>query len=262
MSDIPLKLGYNLSRHNIPGTLNRLIDQVADIYGECHPNLVSVYVIGSVVLGEWQKGLSDLDVIGVSSNATEDDDNDRRSSMLDELSRASEEISFIDNSVLDKSELTSDKKESRLYVAGQASKIALTGVCVRGVPQDFSEFLPTVNELAFGRAGRVEALMEKYRAGIFIKAFERDNRLITRSCGKAAMRALSSGAILRGASYHPSPFRVEDDVRVHLPEANDLAKRALGNIVNPDRLYHRAIHQTYEALELFYDLFGKIDEVA
>jgi predicted nucleotidyltransferase len=262
MSSRVLKLGYTLEHSNIPRKLNDLIAEVKDVYRECHANLESVYVIGSVVLGEWQQGLSDLDVIGISSDDVEEDDENRRKLMLDEVGKSSVDVSFIDNSIMNKKELEIDKKESKLYIAGQASKIALTGVCVQGLAQNFSEFIPTVPELAFGRTERVELLMKKYRSGNFIKEFKRDHRLITRSCGKAAMRVLSGVTILRGAPYHPSAFRVAENVPKYAPEATLLAKRAHEKIVKPDASYNSAIQLTYEAVELFYDLFEDLDDAA
>ena len=63
-SSRPLRLGLRVL-DEVPSILRPLADATVACYRRHHSDLRSVYVIGSVAVGEWTEGVSDLDVVGV-----------------------------------------------------------------------------------------------------------------------------------------------------------------------------------------------------
>src|SRR3989338_9673387 len=95
-----LRLGFLVENVDIPLVLRPLIDSVVVCYQRHHRDLLSVYVIGSVAIGEWQSGISDIDVIGITvEQPTNKEDNNRR----DELAALDIQwpiVTFIDNALI------------------------------------------------------------------------------------------------------------------------------------------------------------------
>lgn len=252
----PIKLGYETADLCIDPVVRPLVDETVDCYRRNHGNLQAVFVIGSITLGEWKAGVSDLDTIGVMGGAANANDEAARRQELVDVGSSSNEISFVDNTTFDSNMLQAANTDLSSAVAGSASKLALTGLCVWGDGIDFSPYLPSIGEMAYGRTDRVEALMHKYRSGNLIEPFRQDERLLIRSCGKAAMRVLSGTTLLRGADYHPSPYRTAEIVDTYTPEARALNSKVMDMIDDPiDRNVDEAIVLADSSVALFRRLF-------
>ena len=229
-----------------------LIAATIDVYKKHHPDLIAVYLVGSVTVGEWRVGVSDLDVIGITqSPAPQDCDSARREEFL-YLGDATGYVSFIDSTVICRADIEDPARSHG--VQGELSKLSLSGINAWGETFDFSDHVPSFECMVFNRMDRARLLMEKYRAGNLIEPFRKDARLLTRSSAKAAMRVLSSITLLRGAAYHPSPYRTSEIVEIFVPEAAELNKQILAIINNPIVPPETAMRCTDKAVELFHRL--------
>ena len=136
----------------------------------------------------------------------------------------------------------------------------LDTVGITAVPADHvakEEELPTVDDMTYGRTHRVELLMQKYRSGNLIEPFRRDQRLLTRSCAKAAMRVVSGITILRGADYYSSPYETSRLVPLYAPEAEMLTDEAMQMIYNPNETVELSMRTADRAVSLFRRLSGE-----
>lgn len=244
-------IGYSLDRVNIPEDLDPLLNEVVDSYAHCHPELTAVYVIGSVALGEYKPGISDIDVMGVTNSPNDEIANRLRQDMLGEVGKNYDYITFIDNNsaTLDNEELRSPTNRGKL------SKLALTGVSIWGNSPDLSKYIPDMHDMTYGRTERAAALMQKYRSGDLIQPFRDNPRLLARSCAKAAMRVMSGMTLLRGAAYFSSPYRSAEEVDALVPEAAPLKEAAMHIINRPSNVVQEAMVITDESVRLFYELF-------
>lgn len=248
-----LILGYNLGEAKIPPVLIPLLDEAVECYKTWHSNLSSVFVVGSVAVGEWKKGISDLDLVGVTSNAVAEEETQSRRQNLTALGKQWDAITFIDNAVIGKDEI--ERRDELPDVAGHLFKLGTTGVRLWGEDIDFRPYLPPKEEVARSRTKRAENLMIKYRSGNLIEAFREDPRLLTRSCAKAAMRVLSGTTLLRGADFYASPYQTATAVNLYTPEAIPIKDQAMAVIDNPNILPERAMEIVDKAVELFKTLF-------
>jgi hypothetical protein len=248
-----LELGYTVSKSNIPSWLDPLIQDIVLCYKTHHPDLVSVYVVGSAGHGDMKKGISDIDIVGITASPASEHSDSARRAELDKTGALSEDITFIDNSLVSEYEIVRNVHDSK--VRGCVFKLSTTGVCVWGREIDVNGYSQSVHDVAYGRVDRAEALMEKYRSGNLIEAFRKDDRLLARSCAKAAMRVLSSMTILRGAKFQASPYRVADEVGYWVPEAIDVKNDAMKIINNPDVPSSEAMEVADRSIELFRRVF-------
>ncbi len=254
VSSVPrkLKLGFSLHTH-MPDVFVPLADQVVASYRRHHPDLRAVYAIGSVPVGDWIEGVSDLDVVGVvESEFTAADEVGRRTELL-ELGHAWPQISFINNSALSLAALLRDRPDP--MVLGRARIIAVTGLQLWGEPMSFKAYEPSVEVMAFGRASRARILLTRYRAGNVNEPFKSNTKMLARSAAKAAMRVLSGITIMRGATFYPSSDQTEAMVREFAPEAAVLAARALAVVNGADVDLGEALEIGDEAVHLFYSLY-------
>lgn len=248
------EIGYQLSESNITPELMPIIDETVKSYERHHDNLTSVYIIGSAALGEWRRGISDLDVIGLSRiDISVEEDQARRDDLV-RIAGDWDAVTFIDNTAISVLDMEESGRRTPA-IDGHLAKLALSGVRVWGDQVDFSEHVPSLQDMTYGRTRRAEALMQKYRSGNLIEPFRNDPRLLTRSCAKAAMRVLSSMAILRGAAYHSSPYRTSEELECFVPEAAEINKRAIEIINDPAVVPEVAMEVTDQAVRLFYRLF-------
>lgn len=248
----PLKLGFIPGdERNVPEQLDAILAHVIASYQKHHPDLRAIYVVGSVVNGEWLSGISDLDVIGITEALpTTDSENNRREELVAFGEQVSQ-ISFIDTTVLSLTKLRTNPDALSL---GRARIIAVSSLRIWGEVVDFSEHFPTVVEMARQRIVRAEALMRKYRSGDLIEPFRRNEQLLVRSCAKAAMRVLSSIAILRGALFYTSPFQTFETVQQFVPEALEIAQRAMTIVRGEQSTPEDAMSLTDKAIELYRQL--------
>ncbi len=93
----PLVLGFRVL-DEIPSILRPLADDTVVCYRRHHSDLRSVYVIGSVAVGEWMPGVSDLDVVGVVEGEVHPDNEAARRRELSTLGVSWPQVSFINNS--------------------------------------------------------------------------------------------------------------------------------------------------------------------
>jgi hypothetical protein len=97
--------------------------------------------------------------------------------------------------------------------------------------------------------------MIKYRSGNLIEPFRRDERLLVRSCAKAAMRALSGATLLRGSPFHSSPYRTAEEVRTRVPEGSSLADQAIAVIDGAPVSVAQVMTLADQSVDLFHELF-------
>ena len=252
-----IKLGFTIGHHNIPRLITPLIDETIECYREYHKDLRSVYVIGSVAVGDFREGISDLDTIGITDTPSGYDTDKRRRQKQTGIGNRHNIISFVDNAVISMQELSIQPMPHTTYAAATASKIASSGLCVWGERVISNNNLPTVDEMAFGRMQRVEQLMVKYRSGDLIEPFKNDQKLLVRSCAKASMRVVSGITLLRGADYYSSPYETARQVPVFAPEASLLSKLAMKTIDKSDITVELSMSIADEAVNLFRRLFGR-----
>jgi predicted nucleotidyltransferase len=248
----PLKLGFEVLKE-VPPILRPLADAIVACYRRHHPDLLAVYVIGSVAVGEWTEGVSDIDVVGVVKGGLNSEAETARRNELLELGRLWPQVSLIDNSILSLVALRAKNPDP--MVVGRAQIISVTGLHIDGANLDFSDYFPTVEEMAYGRAVRAKILMERYRKGIVNEPFRTNPRLLTRSCAKAALRVLSGITILRGAIFYTSPKQTYEMVVEYVPEAIPLAQRAFAIVNGAECEPPDAMEITEQAIALFYDLY-------
>ncbi|OHB05777.1 MAG: hypothetical protein A3A26_01630 [Candidatus Zambryskibacteria bacterium RIFCSPLOWO2_01_FULL_47_14] len=237
----------------IPSILRLLADDTVACYRRHHSDLRSVYVIGSVAVGEWTKGVSDLDVVGVvERELTTEDEAPRRRELL-ELGKSWPQVSFINNSALSLAALHTEKPDA--MVVGRARIIAVTGLHLWGDNIDFQDYVPSVETMAYGRAARAKILMKRYRSGIINEPFRSNPRLLARSSAKAAIRVLSGITILRDATFYTSPEQTVMMIATYAPEAMPLARRAFRIVNGAESEPDEAMDITEQAVQLFYDLY-------
>ena len=247
-----LKIGFNVIKE-VPQVLRPLVFDVIACYRQHHTDLRSVFVIGSVAVGEWTENVSDLDVVGVVNREfTYEDEAGRRCELLT-LGESWPQVSFINNSTLSLAALGGEKPDA--MVVGRAQIIAVTGLHLWGDRLDFQDYMPTVETMAYGRAARAKILMNRYRAGIINEPFRSNPHLLARSCAKAALRVLSSITILRGAVFYTSPQQTATMVTQYAPEAVLLAQRALAIVNTVESGLGEAMSIVEQAVEIFYDLY-------
>ncbi|MCR4278898.1 MAG: hypothetical protein NUV81_03275 [bacterium] len=247
-----LTLGFQVLKE-VPSVLRPLVDDVVACYRRHHADLRSVFLIGSVAVGEWTEGVSDLDIVGVVDNKfTIEDEAPRRRELL-ELGKAWPQVSFVNNSALSLAALHAENPEA--MTLGRARIIAVTGLFLWGEELDFQDYLPTVAAMAYGRAARAKILMERYRSGVINEPFRSNPRLLARSCAKAAIRVLSGITILRGAVFYAAPYQTVAMVAKHAPEAIALAYRALAIVDGAVSEPNEAMGIAEQAVELFYSLY-------
>lgn len=124
-----LTLGFKVLKE-VPDVLRPLADDVVACYRRHHPDLRSVFIIGSVAAGEWTEGVSDLDVVGVVDNRfTAEDEAPRRRELL-ELGKSWPQVSFINNSTLSLAALHAESPDA--MTVGRARIIAVTGLFLWG----------------------------------------------------------------------------------------------------------------------------------
>lgn len=247
-----LELGFNVLKE-IPQVLQPLASDIVACYRRHHTDLRSVFVIGSVAVGEWTENVSDFDVVGVVDREfTYEDEAGRRRELLT-LGESWPQVSFINNSTLSLAALGAKKPDA--MVVGRARIIAVTGLHLWGDKLDFQDYMPTVEIMAYGRAGRAKILMNRYRAGIINEPFRSNSYLLARSCAKAALRVLSGITILRGAVFYTSPQQTTMMVNKYAPEAALLAQQALAIVNGVKSEPYEAMSIAEQAVELFYDLY-------
>jgi predicted nucleotidyltransferase len=247
-----LTLGFKIL-DEIPSILRPLADDTVACYRRHHSDLRSVYVIGSVAVGEWTEGVSDLDVVGVVEHEfTPADDAARRGELL-KLGKFWPQVSFINNSALSLAALHREKPEA--MIVGRAPIIAVTGLHVWGDKLDFQYYIPSVEEMARERAARAKILIGRYRSGVINEPFRSNPRLLARSSAKAAIRVLSGITILRGAVFYTSPEKTVVMIAEFAPEATPLARQALSIINGTSSEPCDAMDIAEQAIELFYSLY-------
>lgn len=250
MHNSPLVLGYEVKESNLSPTLRPLLSEIVEVYKTHHPNLSAVYVLGSVALGNWKPGVSDVDVIGIVDGIADEQSIQARQDTLLRLGNNTNTITFIDNMLL-----TQDEIDTDIHLQGHAFKLATTGLCIWGTPVSLSRDLPSIIDVATSRVQRAEALMQKYRSGNIITAFQQNPRLLTRSAAKAAMRVLSSITILRGARFQADPHQVAKDVDIYAPEAKAIKDATMQIVNNPGITPDKAMQLTDKSIALFYSFF-------
>lgn len=251
-SQQPLKLGFKVLTE-IPSPFRPLADDIVTCYQRHHPDLKAVYLIGSMALGEWAKGASDIDVVGVVENNFTAQDEAQRRNELSELGKSWPQVSFINNSTLSLAALSTEKPDA--MAVGRARIIAVTGIQLWGEKMDFQDYFPSVKEMAYGRAARAKILMGRYRAGIINEPFRSNPRLLARSCAKAVLRVLSGITILRGATFYMSSGQTAAMVAQYAPEAVPLVQRALAVVNGAEAEPSEMMYITEQAVELFYSLY-------
>lgn len=237
----------------IPFILRPLADAAVASYQRHHSDLRSVYVIGSVAVGEWTEGVSDLDVVGVVKGEVHPESEAARRRELLKLGRSWPQVSFINNSILSLALLHLEDPD--VTVLGRARIIAVTGLHVWGDTLDFRPYFPSVEVMAYGRARRAKILMGRYRNGIINEPFRSNPQLLARSSAKATLRVLSGITILRDAVFYTSPNQTAMTVAQYAPEAMQVALRALAIINGAQSTADEAMSLTEEAIELFYSLY-------
>ena len=249
-----LTINYDVSKEHIPDKIGPLINATVECYAGHHDNLRAVYIIGSVALGEWVEGVSDLDVIGIVDGEVSIEADALRRKHLLEIGEALSLVTFIDNAIISKQAIENNRDVP--IIEGHIFKLAISGICVWGEETDFRQYLESVQRVAHQRTARAEALMNKYRADNLIEEFRRDPRLLTRSCAKAAMRTLSGITLLRGARFHASAFQTASEVDIFAPEAIALKNEAMAIINNPSLVPPKVAMQLADrAIFLFRELF-------
>ena len=250
----PLVLGFEVLQE-LPRVLQPLANEVVSSYQQNHPDLRSIFIIGSVAIGEWIEEVSDLDVVGVMDHAfTLEDEAERRQELLI-LGDTYPQVSFVNNSALSLDALNAEDPD--LMIVGRARIIAVCGMHLWGDKLNFQKYIPTVETMARERTARAKRLMARYRSGgVINEPFRSDPALLARSCAKAAIRALSGITILRGAAFYASSQMTVEMVQRHAPEAASIGARALDIVdgiveVTPNV----AMEITEEAIELFYELY-------
>lgn len=247
----PVVLGYSVARENLPESLNPLFSDTIDCYRQHHPDLRSVYIIGTMATGEWIAGASDVDTIGIISNASDDStDAERRKGLLS-ISSQYPEITFIDSRVVLKDE-TAPKSDSPTVQSHMLNILKVCGVRLWGE----SLCLPraTISEAVSIYVQYPETLIRKYRSGNLIEAFRANPNLLVRSCSKAALRALFGVAILRGAPFQISPYRIAEAVQHYVPEVTQIKDIAIALIEDPVAPPEDAMQLADEAIKEFYRL--------
>ncbi len=247
-----LTLGFKVLEE-IPPILRPLADDTVACYRRHHSDLRSVYVIGSVAVGEWMTGVSDLDVVGVVEREVPPDNEAARRRELSTLGASWPQVSFINNSILSLAALHVENPDA--MVLGRARIITVTGLHLWGDRIDFRAYVPSVETMAYGRAARAKILMKRYQSGIINEPFRSNPRLLARSSAKAAIRVLSSITILRGATFYTSPEQTVMMVVRYAPEAIPLAQRALAVVNGIESQPDEAMNITDQAIELFYSLY-------
>jgi hypothetical protein len=251
--DKPLNFGYTFVE-TFPDELAPIIADTIRCYRESHDDLESIYALGSVTIGEWRSGISDLDVIGITTGTFRSEDDSIRRQGLVTIGEKYDVISFVDNAVI--SRLQMNAAQQHPVIRGHISNLATTGICVWGKADDFGMYVPTVFEMAYGRARRAEALMAKYRSGNLIEPFKRDQNLLVRSCAKAAIRALSGATILRGAQFQASVYGVALEIDRYVPEAVGLKDAAMAIINAPSTSTPESTMSLVDhSINLFYELY-------
>lgn len=231
-----VELAYRLANCEIDKSFTPILDSVADIYGTHHSDYgLSLYAIGSMVYGGFRPTVSDIDIIGITGkqDAIDEAADSARKADIQTLSNQHPQIAYIDNVLVAKNALLIADVRGTSQVSGYLAKLSLTGVCFAGESIDFSPYIPSRDEMIFGRVERVKSLMQKYQAGNLIEPFKRDKRLLVRSCAKAAMRVMSSLVLLEGAAYHPAPSWVAVDIAHLLPDLSDQTAAILHVIDEP-----------------------------
>jgi predicted nucleotidyltransferase len=251
-SSRPLRLGLRIL-DEVPTILRLLVDDTITCYQRHYSDLRSVYVIGSVAVGEWTEGVSDLDVVGVVEHEVRPEEDAARRRELLELGRLWPQVSFINNSILSLSLLHVENPDA--MILGRARIIAVTGLHIWGDRIDFREYLPSVETMAYGRANRARILMHRYRNGIINEPFRSNPRLLARSSAKAALRVLSGITILRDAVFYTSPEQTAMMVAQYAPEAMQIALRALAIVNGAQSTTDEAMSLAEQAVELFYSLY-------
>lgn len=252
-SSRPLTLGLKVL-DQIPSILRPLADATVASYQRHHSDLRSVYVIGSVAVGEWTEGVSDLDVVGVVGGEVHPENEAARRRELLELGRSWPQVSFINNSILSLALLHVENPDA--MVLGRARIIAVTGLHVWGDRLDFRPYFPSVEVMAYGRARRAKILMGRYRNGIINEPFRSNPRLLARSSAKAGLRVLSGITILRGATFYTSPEQTAMMVVQYAPEAAQIALQALAVVNGAQSTTDEAMNLAEQAVELFYSLYS------
>lgn len=247
-----LTLGFQVLKE-VPGILRPLVDDIVACYRPHHSDLRSVFIIGSVAVGEWTEGVSDLDIVGVVDNTfTAEDEAPRRHELL-ELGKSWPQVLFINNSTLSLAALHTENPDA--MAVGRARIIAVTGLFLWGEALDFQDYFPTVAAMGYGRATRAKILMGRYRSGIINEPFRSNPQLLARSCAKAAIRVLSGITILRDAIFYASSHQTAAMVTKYAPEAISLAYRALEIVDGAASEPNEAMGIAEQAVELFYSLY-------
>ena len=254
MCGAEVALAYDPAKLTIEESLSPILERVKLAYATHHPEELSLYVIGSAVYGNFRPSVSDLDVIGIinaTNNIDEDADRARKADIFT-LGTEYPDIAYIDNILLAENALLDlNLRSSADQMSGHLAKLALMGVCFSGKPIDFSPYIPSRQDMIFGRVERVKLLMDKYADGSLIEPFRQDSRLLVRSCAKAAMRVMSSITLLEGAAYHPAPSKILVDVGSKLPHLSGQAETIMRLIDEPDADIAGAFQLVYKALSSF-----------
>jgi len=249
----PLRIGFAVNDISIiPAPLQAIVREVVECYRFHHRDLRAVYLIGSIAIGEWQPGVSDMDIVGITDVQPDIRSENGRRQELASMDQRHSLITFVDNAVLSL-RILNDVPDQ--LTTGRARLIAISGVHVWGEAVDLRSYLPSVGVMARERVARAELLMRKYRAGDLIEPFLRDERLLIRSCAKAAMRVLSSIAILRGGLFYTSPRQTYLTVERLVPEGHELAQRTLVIIDGACSTVREAMSLVDQAVELFRRLY-------
>lgn len=248
-----LVVGFKV-QDKIPTDLCPLIDEVVACYQRYHPDVRAVYAMGSVVLGEWKEGVSDLDVIGVLNEELSGAEESSRRNELQTIVVRYPQVQYVNSTTLSLDALYS--RPSDIQILKLARVIAIYGLHIWGETLDFSVYYPSVETLARERAARAEIQMRNFRAGRIKEPTLRNSpRLIARSSAKAAMRVFSSITILRGAVFYEAPQKTFSMIAEFAPEALSLAQRAIAIVNGAEAEPDEAMSITEQAVELFYRLY-------
>lgn len=197
-----LQLAFKPSAQNIPTSLDPLLAQIIQCYQKHHPDLRAIYVTGSMALGDFKPGISDIDIIGVTEKPVSEKADAARRQELTGISNQWQQITFVDNAAISRQELEATKRTPPAEL--QLFRLSTSAVRIWGESGDYESMRPSVQEVAYNRTWRAAGYMANYRAGIIMEAFRQDPRRHIKSCGKSAMRVLSSITLLRGAPLHMS----------------------------------------------------------
>lgn len=201
-----------------------LLTTILTVYQSVHPDLLSLWVCGSVSTGNFVEGTSDVDVVGVAKNSISAEKHAKRGSLLEAIPCESYGVTFIDHTCTDINQL--QQNQSDPFVARELFKLSTSGVKLWGKDATWTYEMDAVTT-AISRIDRAALLLNKYREGNLITAFQRDEKLLVRSCAKATLRVLSSITLLKGAPLQLSYVELRPQIATHAPELIDIYEKTL-----------------------------------